>query len=69
MMPDLLNQQDEFIAMLDQYGKAYKNLGNGLIIVACDQMLNIRQYHSDGFYLSSWVKVNDFKEKLEELLK
>ena len=38
MMPDLLNQQDEFIAMLDQYGKAYK-------------------------------KVNDFKEKLEELLK
>lgn len=68
-MPDLLKQQDEFIAMLNQYGKAYKNLGNGLIIVNCGESLNIRQYHSDGFCLSSWIKVKDFKEKLKELLK
>jgi len=68
MMADILKQQDEFKNMLERYGKAYKDLGNGLILVLDGPLVNIRQYSSDGFCLSSYANAEEFKEKIGGLL-
>jgi hypothetical protein len=62
-------QQEEFKNMLKEEGKPYKDFGNGLIIVSENGLINVRQYSSDGFCLSSWMKIDEFKSKIESLLK
>jgi len=65
---DLLKQQEEFRNMLEKECKPYEDLGNGLIIVVDGPVINIRQYHSEGFCLSSWVNSKDFIKKIAGLL-
>jgi hypothetical protein len=63
-MAEMLKQQEEFKNMLQENGKPYEDFGNGLIIVVDGPMVNVRQFHSDGFCLSSWIDSDSFKRKI-----
>lgn len=59
-MPEKIDAFSEFKKYMDDLEKNYIDFGNGLIIVFGEEKVNVRQYHVDGFCLSSWIDNNDF---------
>jgi len=67
-MTELLTQYDDFKNMLQEQSFSFVELSQQTLVVKTNNKINIRQYHDD-FCLSSWTKFEDFKEKVQELLK
>ena len=67
-MTEIISQRDEFKEMLQEQSYPFVELGQQTLVVRHNYTINIRQYHDD-FCLSSWTKIEDFKEKIQELLK
>lgn len=64
-MAELVQPMEEFRNYLVEdtdYG--FIDFGDGLIVVFCDDEVNVRQYHEDGTCLSSWVEKKEFFEKI-----
>lgn len=66
-MPEIISPYDEFKKFLKEYSKDnWVEFGHGLIVVFGDKKVNIRQYHNDGFWLSSWVDKEDFFKRINQ---
>lgn len=60
-MPEIISPYDEFKEFLKEYSNDnWIEFGHGLIVVFGEKKVNIRQYHNDGFWLSSWIDKEEF---------
>lgn len=60
-MVDIISPYDEFKTFLKEYSNDnWIEFGHGLIVVFGNEKVNIRQYHNEGFWLSSWVDKEEF---------
>jgi hypothetical protein len=67
LMPEIISPYDEFKKFLEEYSNDnWFEFGYGLIVVFGDKKVNIRQYHNDGFWLSSWVDKEEFFERINQ---
>ena len=64
-MAELIKPMDDFKNhLIEKCNYDFIDFGNGLLVIFTGDDVNIRQYHSDGACLSSWISQKDFFKKI-----